>query len=264
MIWTPDDSPGWQPSTLTDAEETWLARRLAEQASTDRPSRSARGRMQKAVDRWSTEASWVALGLTSATATLPPPSRTTGKVGRQTGPSDPTGAVIDATWQEVSSAAWRWAHLTGPCPLDGTRDELDRLHECPDAGTAIDVADLAYLHLDPDDIIDQLMGTPPSSSAAWTAACHQAATWHTQAAAQTMQAYVELDRAGAEPPHLERIVAAATQLASKMAGLAGALAGWSGRSERPCAANCGGAAPEGRATCGRCRTAHWRARQAAS
>lgn len=242
-------------------------RRAAE--DTGQAPRSVRARMQRAVDVWSLETGWVAVGLTSATATIPPTVQGD-RVRRGSGPSDPTGAVLFATLDTVGREAEAWAHLTGPCARDGLalHDACcgttalpgcrGRVHDCLD-GHAVDVADLGSLVLDPETVVDSLLGTPPSSRA-WADACSTAAAWHSTAAAQVLELFQQAWRDGAEPAHLDAWATATERLARKVAALAGRLAAWSGRTEAQCA-SCGGARPQGRNHCGRCRTAAWRDRQ---
>ncbi len=249
---------------LTPAETRWLEHRAQEQArQADRPSRSLLSRIQKATDRWSEDAGWIAVGLEHATVTLPPASRPGG--GRTPGPSDPTAAQLHATLAELDRAVVKFAHLTGTCDRDGLRFDPDgnetptgRLHECPD-GTPADIADLTGLVLDPEEIVDSLLGTPPTSTRAFTDAVHGAASWHTKTAADLRDRWQTAWQQGAEPALLETWTAATEQLARRITHLAGELAGWSGRFEATCN-TCGGLKPAGRADCGRCRTAAWRQR----
>lgn len=248
---------------LTRHEQAWIdaRRRETEQAShDDGPGRSLRGRTHRAADRWAIEAGWVAVGLTRATVTLPPSSRPgDGTSRRAAGPSDPTGAVLHATYDTVAREAEAFAHLAGPCLRDGTTDpDTRRVHECPTV-TATHLADYAGVTVDASDVVDGLLGTPTSSPAAFAAAVSRGAAWHAATSVQLLEAWQEAWRAGAEPSVLETWTTRTEHLTRLMAALAGRLADWSGRRERRCRA-CDGAAPSDRATCGRCRTASWRAR----
>jgi hypothetical protein len=255
---------------LNRHEAAWLDQRhhQAEREAREGPgpSRSLRGRIEKACDRWATDAVWIATGLNNATATLPPPARqTSGRRG--SGPSDPTAAVIGQTYDTVQREAEAFAHLTGRCALDGTR-EHDRccgrtvrdgckghVHTCPDT-PASDLPGLS----DPATVVDGLLGTPASSPTAFSAATGGAAAWHAAAAVQTLSAWREAWTAGREPSELEDWCVQVEMLQRRLSGLAGRLADWSGRRERKCRA-CDGVKPEDRATCGRCRTRAWRDRQ---
>lgn len=241
---------------LSRPERQWLeqrrldaARKAAEEAGRRPPS--VRRRVQRATDCWSREASWVALGLTGASATSPP-TRTGERIRRGSSVADPTGSQLFATLDTIGREAEAWAHLAGPCVRDGLRDETGRVHECPH-GSAVDLACLADVHLDPEDIVDGLIGTPPSSAHAFAAVCHRAASWHTTTAAQLLDRFQQAWRDGAEPARLDTWATATEQLARRTTAIAGRLAAWSGRTELRCAAGCGGAKPAGRATCDRCR-----------
>lgn len=256
MTYRPEDVAVWTPPTLTAAEERALA--ATTRQPDDPPSRGLPSRMRKATDRWSIEASHVAVGLTAATATIPPPARPPSGP-RAPGITDPVGAQVHATYDTVTRAANTFAHLTGPCPLDYTRDEYGQTHLCPD-GSAVYVAVAVGVAFYPPDITRRLLHSV--GTADWQAAVHTAASWHTKTAAHLLDAFLDAWRT-AEPSTLEDWTARTEQLARRMAALAGSLSLWNGRLERRCKAGCGGAAPpkgEG-ATCERCRQRHSRDRR---
>jgi len=242
-------------SGLNRHERRWLE----QERTHDTPSRRLPSRIRKATDRWSVEASWIALGLTGATVTSPPATRQHEKVGRRQGPSDPTAAVVYATLEDVSRSAERFAHLASTCAMEGQRDTLGRVHDCP-GPHAVDLGDPAGIHLDAETVVDGLVGTPPSSTAAFSRAVHDAAAWHTSTAVLLLDLWLTAYRDGAEPSVLEDWCCRTEELARRLAGLAGHLAEWSGRREEQCV-TCGGMKPDGRRDCGRCRTAAWRARK---
>lgn len=264
MTHHPDDAPGWTPTPLSAAEKAWVEQRRRDaerEASVDRPSRSLPGRARKATDRWSEESGWVALGLARATVDLPPQRQAGERTRTGSGPSDPTGATLHAMLETVGREAEAWAHLAGPCPRDGEVDpDTRRIHWCPGTATAVDVADMGGLHVDCEEIVDGLLGTPPSS-AAWPEMVDRAAAWHSMQALAVAGLWDEAWRAGREPSELESWVSAMEALSRRMTSLAGRLAVWSGRTERRCR-TCGGKRPEDRNECGACRTAGWRERQA--
>jgi hypothetical protein len=278
-VYDPDDTPAWEPTPMRTAEQTWLAQARAQQQrdAHDRPRRSLQYRMRKAVDRWSLESGWVALGLVNATAAAPPPARPS-RGPRRSGMSDPTLAVTASTISAVERTADRWAHLIGPCPNDGQyvsigqRDDESILHECP-AGSILELADaltgfddgpsdglsaLERIALEAHQLVDGLIGTPSSSRAAWNAIVSRAAKFHSAAATTIAGAWQEAWRAGAEPEQLERWADMTATIAGRSAAIAGGLAHWSGREEPRCAAGCGGAGP---GTCDRCRQQASRARR---
>lgn len=253
----------WTPGKLTDAEHGHLELRRLETErqvadDTDRPPRRLPSRMVKAVDRWSLEAGHVANGLTGATVTIPP-SRRSDQGRRGTGPSDPTGGMLDATLAAVDREARAFAHLTGPCRLDRTYDETGMLHVCP-RETAVKLAADLDVDVDGRQVVDGLLGTPPTTTA-WGDAVQTAQTWHTVVASEIKGRFYEL-WGTSEPSQLEDIVTRTEQIARHMDGIAGRLAHWSSRVERQC--RCGGRKPDDANDCGRCRTAKWRrGRQAA-
>lgn len=247
---------------LTGPERDWLdarrrdAQREADQRAADR--RRLPGRARSAADRWSTEAGWVALGLTKATATIPPPARrSTGSRAEGGDIPDPTSSIMQATVAAVAAAGWRYAHLASSCGHEGRPIGPSRIrHICPDGG-ATDTAELLDVALDdPTDMIAGLTDTPPTATR-WTAAVARAAGWHTTAAATLFDGWVTAWRDGAEHELLDQALAALETTARRMAGLAGDLAGWSGRREPTCIV-CGGRKPDDGKVCGRCRTAKWR------
>lgn len=248
---------------LTDLEETVLdIRRDHEQQDQDRPSRRLPSRMQRATDRWSVAASQVAVGLTEATVSSPPqrPDRS----GVRAGISDPVAATVDSTLHHVETCAVRFVHLTTPCALDGDHDRGDG--RCPGPHT-VDLGDHAGIHLDADDLADNILGNT-TSTAGWADAVHALASWHTVTAARMLGCWRDAhsgrsQTAIAETSALEAWVTATEDLVRRLDRLAGELAQWSGRTERRCKAGCGGKAPEpGKgATCERCRTRRSRANQ---
>jgi hypothetical protein len=273
---------------LTRHETAWLEgrRRDAERAAAEgAPARSLTGRIAKACGIWGQEAAWIGQGLVGATVTLPPPRRQTRGQRRTSGPSDPTGAQVHATHDTVSREAETFAHLTGPCLLDGTKDH-DRccgavliagcrgfIHTCPQLSavevaercwttniTAVITVDGVQVDLDATTVVDGLMGTPTSSPASFQLAVARAVTWHNTAAAKTLDGWRDRYREGVESSELETAVVAVEGLARRLRGQAGRLADWSGRRERECRTGCGAAvadhgpaANRGGAACGRCR-----------
>ena len=237
------------------------------QTDTDRPSRTVRHRIARATDTWTRDIAWTVTGLINATCTIPPATRPSS--GRTSGPSDPTAAQLHATLDQLDRATVRLAHLTGPCDRhghrynhDGQQDPHGRLHECPD-GHPSDIADLTGLTLDPDPIVDALLGTPPTSTAAYADALARCATWHAQTATTLHDRWQTWWQQGAEPSVLEGWTSATEQLARRISALAGDLAGWSGRQEgRRCKHGCGGMAEPSRRECGSCRNTLSRQRTA--
>ena len=262
---------------LSPSESGWLEHRRVEAERAlqeEQPSRRLPARMRKACDRWSVEAGWVAAGLEGATVTKLP-DRETARAGRGgSSVSDPTSAALGAVLGSLERAAARWAHLTGPCPLDGTRSHVaccgDTVmhgcagfrHDCP-PGAASTLGEWLGLDLAPAVIVDGLLGTPVSSTGEFAAIVSRAALWHSTAAATLSGAWADAYRAGAEPSKLQTITTETEDLARRMATLAGYLADWSGRSEPRCADGCGGAKPQRAATCDRCRQRTSRARRQA-
>lgn len=235
MIFEP--TPNLHPPTvLRDGEQAWIERRRLEaeraaaEAAQQRPRRLP-GRMTRAADRWSVEAGWVALGLEHATVTTPPSSDSQGRRG--TTVPDPTGAALSATLAQVEHAAGRFAHLAGPCPADRTRDDLGRLHECPDISATV-IAGWLDLDLDPTPVVDDLLGVSPSQTVAFRQAVSSMAAWHSMAAAHLADGWTQAWRAGMENSKADTVATLMEQGARRMAGLAGELAGWSGRRERTC------------------------------
>ena len=247
-------------SGLSRPERQWLDQ---DRKTADTPSRRLTSRIRKATDRWSLEASWVALGLASATVTIPPATRQHEKVGRKQGPSDPTAAVVYATLEDVSRSAERFAHLTSPCAMDGERsDSRGITHECP-GPHAVDLGDTAGIHLDAETVVDGLIGTAPSSTVSFAHAVHHAADWHSTTSVQLLDLWLTAYRDGAESSTLDDWCSRTEDIARRLAGLAGHLAAWSGRMERTCACGCGRTAPpvgQG-ATRAECRKRHQRERQ---
>lgn len=259
------------PVELNGREDRWMEgrrleaeRHLAEVR--ERPSRSIPARMKTAVDRWSEQAGWVAAGLEGATVTRAPSPQ--GDGGRRgPGPSDPTGAQLQRTLDAIAEEVWEFAHLTGPCSLDGMPVNQDRVvderwgkeHRCA-TGSALDVADLVGLDVDPDEVVDGLLGTPSSSTKAFHEAVGAAAAWHNVTASQVQGRFDQAWRDGVEPSILEDWTSRTQELARRMDALAGRLAEWSGRKERTCRAEgCGAAVPapettaRGGAMCDACR-----------
>lgn len=266
-VWTPDDSPGWTPSRYTDAEETWLARTLATKADQARPAyATVRRRMHTLLDSWLAETGHIVTGLTHATATIPPAATPSARTRGPAGPSDPTGTVLSSTWAAVDRAAVRFAHLTGPCllqgrvfhdrccgsvPLDGCRGDV---HDCGEVSAA-SLAGMFGVALPHGEVVDGLVGTPPSAFRFGAKVVPAVGAWHAGAVSAVVSEFGLWWDEGAEPYELEAVVHEADRLVRALRSLAGSLAGWSGRQERRCAAGCGGAAPvvgEG-ATCQACR-----------
>lgn len=253
---------------LTKAEAAWLEQRhnqAEREARETRAPRSLRGRIDRACGKWAEDAAWVAIGLVNATATLPPPSRPGPRTRGAQGPSDPTAAVIGQTYDTVQREAEAFAHLTGRCVRDGVREHdrccgtvvhagcKGRMHECPDRPAA----DLPSVWADPTPVVDALLGTPASSPKAFSGAAGLAASWHAQAAAQSLSAWRGGWQEGREPSELDDWCVQVEDLGRRMASLAGRLADWSGRRERTC--RCGGADVGRGARCPGCRS---QARQA--
>lgn len=229
---------------LSKAEQRWLTG-LRPNTADRRPGRLL-GRAQKAADRWSIEAGYIAVGLTAASADGAPPVAPSGDRGRTVGYGDPVASAYGATVRHVESAARRWAHLTADCAPDCTACGGPNGWRLA-AQTAADVPD-------PADIVDGLLGTPPSSTAAWQAAVSRAATWHTIAAATISGAVVTMWRRGAETVAVEDAVAGMEQLARLTAGVAGSLSEWNGRQEPTCRIEgCRRPREPGRRVCMPCR-----------
>jgi hypothetical protein len=236
------------------------------QTDNERPSRTMQHRMQRATDTWIRDIGWTVTGLVNATCTIPPASRPS--VGRTTGPSDPVAAQLHATLDQVDRATVKLAHLTGPCDRHGLRFNHDgdetadgRLHECPD-GHPADIADLSGLVLDPEQIIDAILGTPPTSPAAYADALASAAGWHAATAGALHDRWRTWWQQGAEPSLLEGWTSATEQLVRRISALAGELAQWTDRQEGSrCKHGCGGMVEAGRRECGACRNRN--SRQAA-
>lgn len=249
---------------LTALEETVLdIRRDQEKHQQDTPSRRLPSRMQRATDRWSLAAGHVGEGLTAATVGSPPqrPDRT----GVRAGFSDPVASTVDATLHHVEACAVRFVHLTTPCALDGDHNRGDG--RCP-GPHAVDLGDHPGLHLDADDLADNVLGNT-TSTPGWATAVHALASWHTVTASRMLGLWRDAyggrgSSAIAETSALEAWVTATEDLARRLDRLAGELSQWSGREERRCAAGCGGKAPEvGQgATCVRCRTRRSRTNRA--
>lgn len=274
QVWRPGE--GWTPSRYTAAEEAWMARTLAAKADDRRPAyRTVRRRMNGLLDSWLREAGQTVAGLTMATATIPPPASPGDRVRGPSGPSDPTGTVLSATWATVDRAAVRFAHLTGPCLLSGSTSH-DRccgrvvqpgckgnVHDCGNVSGSR-MVDMFAIALPHGQQVDALVGTPPSARRFATRVVPQVGTWHAQAVGAVAAEFDRWWHDGAEPHELEAAVHEAERLVRGFRSLAGSLAGWSGRQERQCAApGCAGAAPpvgEG-ATCQACRKRKSRAMQ---
>ena len=247
---------------LDDLEEMVLDIRR-DRTHMEQPSKRLPSRMQNATNRWSVAASQVAVGLTSATVGSPPqrPDRT----GVRAGVSDPTAATVDATLHHVEASAVRFVHLSTPCALDGEHNAGDG--RCP-GPHAVDLGDHADVHLDVDDLADNVLGST-TSTAGWAKAVHELASWHSKTSVM-LKARFDDGYAGrapqiAETSALEAWVTATEDLGRRLDRLAGELAQWSGRSERRCACGCGGKAPEvGQgATAEACRQRRSRARRQA-
>ncbi|MBW3663558.1 MAG: hypothetical protein KY469_10700 [Actinobacteria bacterium] len=240
---------------LTGPEQRWLTAQSDRQhEEAPRRSRSLTVRLNRAVDRYSLEAGWVAAALHNATAALPPqPQRATPRRG--SGHADPTLSRVAATIDTAERAARTYAHLAGPCPLAGTDPGDCR---CPASLT--DVAATVGLDLDPASIVDDLFGTP-ATTAAFTGAVSRAAAWHSKAASRLGGTWRDARSSGLGDEQLRPTVDTLDHLASQMRHLASTLAQWTNRGVRRCANGCGAAAPPNRATCGRCRTARWREQQ---
>jgi hypothetical protein len=269
---------------LSKHETAWLEQRRRDaerQAAEGAPARSLTGRIAKACGIWGQEASWVGVGLTSATVTLPPPRLRAEGARRSSGPSDPTGAQVHATHDTVGREAEQFAHTTGPCLRDGTTDHerccgtvpiagcRGFVHTCPGL-SAVEIAERCWTTVDAATVVDGLLGTPTSSPESFALAVSRAVTWHNEAAAQTLEAWRTRYRAGGEPSELETAVVAVEGLARRLRGQAGRLADWSGRRERGCrVAACGGAVADhgphnrGGAACGACLKRESRERQTA-
>jgi hypothetical protein len=231
----------------------------------DRPSRRLPSRMQRAVDRWSEESGHVANGLAGATVTVPP-SRQRQDVRGGSGPSNPTAGVLDAVLAAVDREAQSWAHLAGRCDDDGrlmTPDDGEPYtHVCP-YDTVQDLARILDVDIDCTQVVDGMLGTPPTSTIAWRDIVSHTASWHTQTSTYMLDAF-RARWGTCERVWAEDVVTRTEQLANRMATIAGRLAQWSTRTEASCT-GCGGMKPADGNVCGRCRTAKWRAKsQAAS
>ena len=248
---------------LTDVEEMVLDvmrdHQEAEDSTRTRSVKRLPSRMQRAVDRWSIAASQVAVGLTNATVGEPPQRPERSGVTNQ-GVSDPTSTVVSTTIEHIERAAEKYVHLTTPCALDGDHDRWDG--RCP-GPHAVDLGDHADVHLDADDLADNVLGST-CQTRGWNDAVHALATWHTMNAARIGEAFRIAYRGGAseaiaETSALEAWVTDVEDLVRRLDRLAGSLAQWSGREERRCKTGCGAAVdsdplvkPRGGAMCGRC------------
>lgn len=234
----------------------WLEQRRldAELAAVGHDRRRLIGKARKlrsAVERWQDASANVVRALRNATVESPPqPPPRSGRGGSDV--SDPTLARIEATWNAVDHACVTYAHLAGPCAADGC-------HICtgdrrPDSLTAI--ANALGAPLDLAVVIDALLGTPSSSTAAFDDALDSAEKAYAAAADQLQDAWHEARRAGADDDTLATLVDRTSNVAARMDGLVGAVTQWLPSSPvRRCAAGCGGAAPPvGKgATCQHCR-----------
>jgi hypothetical protein len=260
---------------LTPAERAWLANRRAEaerqaaEVAQQRPKKMP-ARMASACRTWREEAWWVATGLHNLEAGVPVSNRGEVSGARQSGPADPTASALQAAIREADSVAAAFAHLAGPCSANMTRLHVHcgcdkvaakgcpgELHECP-GGNAVSVAGWLDVELSWHAVVDNVMGTSPTSPASWRTAVSDLALWHAVTSEKLLNAWRAAWRDGAENSVLDTAVTLTEYQARRMTGLAGQLAGASGREEPRCTAGCGGKGP---GVCGRCRTATWRANQ---
>lgn len=212
-------------------------RELEEQEGRKRIPESRK--VQAAVDRWSEEAGWVALGLQRATALLPPPTRPAARSAP--GVSNPTSSQWWSTLDAIERGAERFAHLAGPCARNNTRDDEGRKHECP-AKSAAYIADLFHVQVDATAIVDDLIGVSATSPRALAAAVDRASAWHSTTASMIGGAWTEARRmiqldpkaaakGGLDDDLLEKSTRHIVQLSHRMLSLSGDLADWSGRLE---------------------------------
>lgn len=259
---TPADGQFDKPS-LTGVEQRWLEarRRADERQTTDaRPARSLQSRLHKAIDRWSIEAVWIAAGLQQATAQIPPPKQAA-RERRDNSISDPTMSQVAATVATIERETILWAHLAGPCRLNGqpASDTSPLLHLCDDDTIAAVARQFGIDLPHVDELVDGLLGTPVTSTVAFNDIVNRAATWHTTAATTIKQTWMDLWQSGCDSATLEHLVTETETVARRTATIAWRLAVWSGRQEPTCT-SCGGLKPDNRNQCGKCRTAQWRDR----
>lgn len=268
----------WLAATPADAhldrpERRWLdqQRLQAELDAADGDRRRLAGpgsKINAAGRRWTNATTGVAAAIVNATVDLPPqPPARAGRNG--TDISNPTDRAVTTVHDTIAHTCITLAHLIARCPNPACpicddrrgarrRDTLTDLHDTlgidPDPVTHDDDLPVTIT-----DIVDGLLGTPPTSTASLATTVKLTAEACGALAKTLTDGWHTLRRAGADADLLTKVADRAAEIANRAAGLEASVAQWLPSRLRLCESDgCETPTQTGEKTCGRCRTQKWR------